>query len=98
LDEIITVKKKREVYIVGQTRIHLDEVDELGTFIELEVVLSPDHDPEEGRTIATELMKKLGINETDLVSGSYADILLARLNKALHKTEIPVCMITTDEA
>ncbi len=78
LGEIITVKKKREIFKVGQTRIHLDKVDELGIFMELEVVLSPDQAPEDGRTIAIDLMKKLGINETDLISGAYADILLAR--------------------
>ncbi|MCK5852521.1 class IV adenylate cyclase, partial [bacterium] len=60
LGEIITVKKKRELYITGQTRIHLDEVDELGTFMELEVVLRPDQSPEDGQIIASELMEKLG--------------------------------------
>lgn len=81
LGETIMVKKKREVYKVGQTRIHLDEVDELGTFMELEVVLSPDQTPKDGRIIAYELMKKLGITETDLVSGAYADILLTRVEQ-----------------
>ena len=61
LGETVTVKKKREVYLVGQTRIHLDEVDELGTFVELEVVLNPDQSPEEGQSIASDLMGKLGI-------------------------------------
>ena len=78
LGETITVKKKREVYMVGQTRIHLDEVDELGTFVELEVVLSPGQDPEEGRGIASDLMEKLGVNESDLVPCAYADLLSTR--------------------
>ena len=75
LGETVTVKKKREVYLVGQTRIHLDEVDELGTFMELEVVLSPNQTPEKGRSIASDLMEKLGINESDFVSCAYADLL-----------------------
>ena len=75
LGETVTVKKKREVYMAGQTRIHLDEVDELGTFMELEVVLSPDQTPEEGRSIASDLMEKLGIQESDLVPCAYADLL-----------------------
>lgn len=31
------IKKTRQVYIVGQTRIHIDCVDDLGDFVELEV-------------------------------------------------------------
>ncbi len=74
LGETATVKKKREVYIVGQTRIHLDEVDTLGTFVEVEVVLSPGQSPDEGRRIASDLMDRLGIKESDLVPCAYADL------------------------
>jgi len=75
--ELIVVKKKRDIYMVGQTRIHLDKVDALGTFMELEVVLKPDLTPEEGYSIAAELMKELNIKEADLIPCAYADLLLS---------------------
>ena len=34
------VKKTRLLYMVGQTRVHVDEVEGLGNFMELEVSLS----------------------------------------------------------
>ncbi|MCX7019359.1 MAG: class IV adenylate cyclase [bacterium] len=78
LGETVTVRKRRRVYMAGQTRIHLDEVEGLGTFMELEVVLRPGQEPEEGRAIAAELMAKLGVREADLVSCAYADLLQTR--------------------
>jgi predicted adenylyl cyclase CyaB len=69
------VKKEREVFFVDQTRIHLDRVDGLGTFLELEVVLDDGDSPEQGESIAREIMKQLGIDCSQLVSGAYFDLL-----------------------
>jgi predicted adenylyl cyclase CyaB len=75
LGETMVVRKKRQVYLIDQTRIHLDEVDGLGTFVELEVVLKPGQDAQAGRQIAAGLMHKLGIEESHLVKEAYADLL-----------------------
>jgi predicted adenylyl cyclase CyaB len=69
------VRKRRTLYHVGQTRIHLDEVEDLGTFLELEVVLGPDQIQEEGARIAAELMAQLGISSSDLIEVAYIDLL-----------------------
>jgi len=69
------VRKKRLLYCVGNTRVHLDEVDGLGTFMELEVVLSTGQRIEEGEAIAAQLMATLGIDESDLVPGAYIDLI-----------------------
>jgi predicted adenylyl cyclase CyaB len=55
------VRKRRSLYQMGQTRIHLPEVEGLGTFLELEVVLGPGQGEHEGAMIAAELMAQLGI-------------------------------------
>jgi predicted adenylyl cyclase CyaB len=69
------VRKTRQLYLVGQARVHLDEVEGLGTFAELEVVLQPGQSVEEGESIAAELMRKLDIRETDLIEAAYVDMI-----------------------
>jgi predicted adenylyl cyclase CyaB len=69
------VSKVRYLYLVGQTRIHLDDVAELGKFIELEVVLRPDQTDEQGQAIAEDLMRKLGIQDLDLIDSAYIDLM-----------------------
>jgi predicted adenylyl cyclase CyaB len=69
------VRKVRRLYLVGQTRIHLDDVEGLGTFMELEVVLRPDQTDEDGQAVARALMEQLGIQEPDLLEGAYMDML-----------------------
>ncbi|MBN2388175.1 MAG: class IV adenylate cyclase [Anaerolineales bacterium] len=69
------VRKTRTLYLVGQTRVHLDEVDGLGDFMELEVVLRPGQSDADGRAVAEDLMQKLGIQPEDLIEGAYMDLL-----------------------
>ena len=71
------VRKKRTLYTIGQTRVHLDEVDGLGQFIELEVVLRPDQSAADGIGIAVDLIKRLEITQSDLVDRAYIDLLNA---------------------
>jgi predicted adenylyl cyclase CyaB len=69
------VSKVRYLYMVGQTRIHLDDVAGLGEFMELEVVLQPGQTDEQGQAIAEELMSKLGIQQGDLIDSAYMDLI-----------------------
>ena len=69
------VRKRRTLFLVGQTRIHLDEVENLGLFVEIEVVLSLQQTVSEGVHIAEEIMEKLGISRDDLVEKAYIDLL-----------------------
>ncbi|MCH8502943.1 MAG: class IV adenylate cyclase [Ectothiorhodospiraceae bacterium] len=69
------VRKRRTLFLVEETRIHLDEVAELGQFLELEVVLRTEQSEAEGRMIADRLMSELGVDPSDLVSRAYVDLL-----------------------
>lgn len=69
------VIKQRYLYLCGQTRIHLDDVQGLGRFMELEVMLAPGQTDADGQAIARELMEKLGIGEMDLIDTAYMDMI-----------------------
>ena len=71
------VRKQRSLFIVGRTRVHLDRVEGLGEFLELEVVLREGELPEAGTAEAHALMAQFGIGTDQLVQGAYVDLLLA---------------------
>ncbi|KAK7864336.1 hypothetical protein R5R35_009179 [Gryllus longicercus] len=78
LDVKGVVKKVRYLYMIDQTRVHIDEVEGLGHFLELEVVLKSGQTSEEGQQIAEDIMAKLGIKNDDLIAGAYMDLLLKK--------------------
>ena len=68
------VRKRRTLYLAGRTRVHLDQVEGLGSFLELEVVLRDDEDVAAGEAEARDLMTGLGIEAAQLVEGAYVDL------------------------
>ena len=72
------VRKHRTLYIIGRTRVHLDRVEGLGDFTELEVVLAEKEPTENGVLAANELLGKLGIPADHLIEGAYVDLLKQR--------------------
>ncbi len=71
------VEKTRYLYLHGQTRIHFDQVKDLGEFIEFEYVLKPDEPVENGQKALEILSDKLRIYPEDLISHAYIDLLLS---------------------
>ncbi|GBN46028.1 hypothetical protein AVEN_127713-1 [Araneus ventricosus] len=72
------VSKQRHLFMSGQTRIHVDDVKNLGHFMELEVMLKEGESLEYGEKIAQDLMTKLGVQKEDLLSGSYINLLTSK--------------------
>lgn len=72
------VRKRRTLYLAGQTRIHIDDVEGLGMFVELETVLPPGQPAEEGTRVTNRIAAALGIRDADLVDRAYVDLLRDR--------------------
>lgn len=72
------VKKRRMLFLAGRTRIHLDVVEGLGEFLELEVVLGESESVEDGMAEARRFMAELGIVAGQLVENAYVDQLRQR--------------------
>lgn len=73
------VIKQRTLYLVGRTRVHLDRVQDLGDFLELEVVLADGEPAEAGMQEARTLMAQLGVDPAQLVDTAYVDLLTKTL-------------------
>jgi adenylate cyclase len=70
------VTKRRELWILGSTRIHLDRVEGLGEFVEIETVLV--NGPEETYRAEHEaVLAILGIDAADTIACSYIDLAIA---------------------
>ena len=68
------VRKRRWLLLLGRTRIHLDRVEGLGDFLELEVVLHEGEAEADGAAEAQRILAALGIDPAQLVSGAYLDL------------------------
>jgi len=75
LGTIGRVRKRRLLLRAGQTRIHLDRVEGLGDYIELEVVLHEGQSEAEGVAIAEGLMHDLGLARAERIAVAYLDLL-----------------------
>ena len=71
----VCVRKRREVWLYENARIHLDRVSRLGLFVEIEVVVT--QGMPQARRVMAALREALGIEPRDLVGPSYSDLLLA---------------------
>jgi len=81
LKVLCKVKKKRELFIYENARIHLDTVQNLGKFIEFEIVCRTKKDEKEAPGKMKFLKKEFGISEKNSVSVSYSDLFIQKLKK-----------------
>jgi homotetrameric cytidine deaminase len=77
-----TVIKRRRVLLWEGVRIHLDDVEGLGTYLELEAVAESDSDLSGEHDKIERLREELDIEDRNLVATSYSDLLLAAPKEA----------------
>lgn len=77
------VQKERYLFIHDETRIHLDNVDQLGYFLEFEAVLRPDETVESGQKRLEDLLSVFKVPKSDLLQGAYMDEILGNASTAV---------------
>jgi adenylate cyclase, class 2 len=75
----VVVRKVRELWMVGNVRVHLDQVESLGTFIELEALVSTTQHVGKCHDAIAELRQHLTPALGELVISSYADMMARHL-------------------
>jgi predicted adenylyl cyclase CyaB len=79
---LVVVDKKREIYFIDNVKFHIDIVENLGTFVEIEAI---DVDGTIGKEKLLEqcqlYLDLLEISQSDLISVSYSDLLLEKQGK-----------------
>ena len=72
--QIGRVKKHRTLFLIGRTRVHLDCVEDLGHFIEFEVVLGKNEPTAAAAAIVHDLLGQIDISPGQLMEGAYVDM------------------------
>jgi adenylate cyclase, class 2 len=77
LDVLAVIDKKREIYFIENVKFHLDDVKNLGTFVEIEAIAENNNLPKEKLLEqCNNFMKLFNIPKEDLISNSYSDMVL----------------------
>ena len=79
LNILVKVKKQREIYFIENVKFHLDNVDKLGYFIEIEAINTDQYNSKDKLLKQCEYYIELfNIDQNDLISESYSDMLLKK--------------------
>ncbi len=83
LGVLVVVKKRREIAFIDNVKFHIDSVEGLGHFVEIEAIDTEGTiGQEQLLTQCQSFQAELGIQPHDLVAKSYSDLLLAQANRA----------------
>lgn len=69
------VDKRREIYFIDNVKFHLDRVEGLGAFVEIEAIGDADDDEAALRAQCAHFLERFGLPADALVAASYSDLL-----------------------
>lgn len=73
----VVVKKSRKIYFIDNVKFHFDQVEGLGSYVEVEAIdIDRKRSEKELREQCDYYTDYLGINKADLISTSYSDMLI----------------------
>ncbi|HXN13361.1 MAG TPA: class IV adenylate cyclase [Candidatus Acidoferrales bacterium] len=75
LGPIAVVEKVRTLMMRDNVRLHLDQVERLGEFGEIEAVIADGDDPERSRSAVNEILGALKVEKADLIDVSYFEMI-----------------------
>lgn len=82
----VVVNKQRKIYFIGNVKFHFDQVENLGTFMEVEAIDADDvFTIEELKTQCDTYFDFFGLAHENLIDKSYSDLLLEQKDKNLIK-------------
>ncbi|MBU1670501.1 MAG: class IV adenylate cyclase [Actinobacteria bacterium] len=71
----VVVRKTRRLYLVDSVRIHIDEVEGLGSFLEFEALLGEGDPAEDGYRLVRRLISEFDLVDGDLIAESYGELI-----------------------
>jgi adenylate cyclase class 2 len=86
--KVIVAKERRLFIWHDNVRIHIDDVEGLGRFIEFEAVAPADSDLTRERAQIETLQEAFHITESDLVAGSYSDLMVRREGEGITRLNL----------
>lgn len=71
----LVVRKIRELWMAGSVRVHLDEVEDLGRFVEFEAPVNGTQPEREANAVCAQLRRDFGPALGEAIADSYSDLM-----------------------
>jgi adenylate cyclase class 2 len=77
-EQVATVTKHRTFFKLDEITLSVDDVEDVGTFIELEAIASGEEEMTKQRDKIIEMVRQIGLDPIESVRESYLELLLAK--------------------